>query len=86
MKYLCTVYVKNKCLKVPEEGSGVKLSSVPQSRNWSFGKQDVEEMVFMLSDCPGAMCRPSRVSVFILRPRKRAPSLPLSKKALSLSV
>lgn len=39
----------------------VKLKSVPQSRNWSFGKEDVDELIFMLSDCPGSLCRPSRV-------------------------
>ncbi|KAJ7305868.1 hypothetical protein JRQ81_010234 [Phrynocephalus forsythii] len=39
----------------------VKLISVPMSRNWSFGPQDIEELIFMLSDCPGVMCRPSRV-------------------------
>ncbi|XP_020655264.3 mismatch repair endonuclease PMS2 [Pogona vitticeps] len=39
----------------------VKLISLPTSRNWSFGPQDIEELIFMLSDCPGVMCRPSRV-------------------------
>lgn len=42
-------------------GDRVKLKSVPQSRNWSFGKDDIEELIFMLSDSPGSMCRPSRV-------------------------
>lgn len=42
-------------------GERVKLTSVPQSRNWSFGKDDIEELIFMLSDSPGALCRPSRV-------------------------
>ncbi|XP_060084122.1 mismatch repair endonuclease PMS2-like [Ylistrum balloti] len=39
----------------------VKLTSTPLSKNWNFGKEDVEEMIFMLSDSPGVMCRPSRV-------------------------
>ncbi|XP_021348194.1 mismatch repair endonuclease PMS2-like isoform X3 [Mizuhopecten yessoensis] len=39
----------------------VKLVSTPVSKNWNFGKEDVEEMIFMLSDSPGVMCRPSRV-------------------------
>ncbi|XP_067859604.1 mismatch repair endonuclease PMS2 [Heptranchias perlo] len=39
----------------------VKLVSLPMSKNWTFGPQDIEELIFMLSDCPGVMCRPSRV-------------------------
>lgn len=39
----------------------VKLVSVPTHRNWSFGVNDVEELIFMLSDSPGITCRPSRV-------------------------
>ncbi|XP_062619976.1 mismatch repair endonuclease PMS2-like [Saccostrea cucullata] len=39
----------------------VKLTSIPVSRNWTFGKEDIEELIFMLSDCPNVMCRPSRV-------------------------
>ncbi|XP_030631239.1 mismatch repair endonuclease PMS2 [Chanos chanos] len=39
----------------------VKLVSVPTSKNWTFGPGDIEELVFMLSDSPGVMCRPSRV-------------------------
>ncbi|NXC23969.1 PMS2 endonuclease, partial [Campylorhamphus procurvoides] len=39
----------------------VKLISLPTSRNWTFGPQDIDELIFMLSDCPGVMCRPSRV-------------------------
>ncbi|XP_030068815.1 mismatch repair endonuclease PMS2 [Microcaecilia unicolor] len=39
----------------------VKLISLPTSKNWTFGLQDIEELIFMLSDCPGVMCRPSRV-------------------------
>ncbi|XP_020503800.2 mismatch repair endonuclease PMS2 isoform X1 [Labrus bergylta] len=39
----------------------VKLVSLPTSRNWTFGPPDIEELIFMLSDSPGVMCRPSRV-------------------------
>uniref|UniRef100_H3ALW2 Mismatch repair endonuclease PMS2 n=1 Tax=Latimeria chalumnae TaxID=7897 RepID=H3ALW2_LATCH len=39
----------------------VKLISLPTSKNWTFGPQDIEELIFMLNDCPGVMCRPSRV-------------------------
>uniref|UniRef100_A0A8B9EXV6 PMS1 homolog 2, mismatch repair system component n=1 Tax=Amazona collaria TaxID=241587 RepID=A0A8B9EXV6_9PSIT len=39
----------------------VKLVSLPTSKNWTFGPQDIDELIFMLSDCPGVMCRPSRV-------------------------
>ncbi|XP_078611027.1 mismatch repair endonuclease PMS2-like [Branchiostoma floridae x Branchiostoma japonicum] len=39
----------------------VKLVSMPVSKNWTFGKEDIEELIFMLSDAPGVMCRPSRV-------------------------
>ncbi|XP_076996694.1 mismatch repair endonuclease PMS2 isoform X2 [Tamandua tetradactyla] len=38
-----------------------KLISLPTSKNWTFGPQDIDELIFMLSDCPGVMCRPSRV-------------------------
>ncbi|XP_075035760.1 mismatch repair endonuclease PMS2 [Mixophyes fleayi] len=39
----------------------IKLVSLPTSKNWTFGQQDIEELIFMLSDSPGVMCRPSRV-------------------------
>ncbi|XP_061563596.1 mismatch repair endonuclease PMS2 [Cololabis saira] len=39
----------------------VKLVSLPTSKNWKFGPSDIEELIFMLSDSPGVMCRPSRV-------------------------
>ncbi|XP_033631128.1 mismatch repair endonuclease PMS2-like [Asterias rubens] len=39
----------------------VKLTSLPMSKNWTFGKEDIDEVIFMLSDAPGVMCRPSRV-------------------------
>lgn len=39
----------------------IKLVSLPTSKNWTFGVEDIEELIFMLSDSPGVMCRPSRV-------------------------
>ncbi|CAG0886003.1 unnamed protein product [Darwinula stevensoni] len=47
-------------------GSRVRLASIPESHNWSFGKQDVEELLFMLSEddiseSNVARLRPSRV-------------------------
>lgn len=37
------------------------LHSIPTSKNWVFGQEDIEEMIFVLSDTPGVMCRPSRI-------------------------
>ena len=42
-------------------GHRVRLVSVPQSKNWTFGKEDIDELIFMLSDGASSMCRPSRV-------------------------
>uniref|UniRef100_A0A1B0CBD2 Putative dna mismatch repair protein n=1 Tax=Lutzomyia longipalpis TaxID=7200 RepID=A0A1B0CBD2_LUTLO len=40
----------------------IKLVQKPQSRNWDFGLEDIEELLFMLQDAPaGITCRPSRV-------------------------
>ncbi len=39
----------------------VKLVSLPVSRNWSFGKSDIDELVFLLSDSPGVNYRPSNI-------------------------
>lgn len=39
----------------------IKLVSLPMSKNWTFGVEDIEELIFMLSDSPGVICRPSRV-------------------------
>jgi len=37
------------------------LTRVPMSKNSQFGAPDVEELLFMLTGAPGAMCVPSRV-------------------------
>lgn len=39
----------------------VKLLTIPMSKNWLFGKEDIEEMLFMLREAPTEHCRPSRV-------------------------
>nr|KAG5697196.1 hypothetical protein BaRGS_002205 [Batillaria attramentaria] len=33
----------------------VKLKSSPASKNWNFGKDDIEELIFMLTDSPSIM-------------------------------
>lgn len=59
------IFRKNGFDFVVDEGAPVtqriKLTSLPTSQNWTFGHQDIEELIFMLSDSPGVMCRPSRV-------------------------
>ncbi|KAG8236318.1 hypothetical protein J437_LFUL015945 [Ladona fulva] len=37
------------------------LTSIPFCQNWTFGKEDVDELIFMLQDSPHSNCRPSRV-------------------------
>uniref|UniRef100_A0A1B6EBR8 MutL C-terminal dimerisation domain-containing protein n=1 Tax=Clastoptera arizonana TaxID=38151 RepID=A0A1B6EBR8_9HEMI len=39
----------------------VSLKTIPMSRNWTFGKEDIDELIFMLQDAPHTFCRPSRV-------------------------
>ncbi|XP_030368943.1 mismatch repair endonuclease PMS2 [Scaptodrosophila lebanonensis] len=40
----------------------VRLLGKPYSKNWEFGKEDIDELIFMLQDAPeGTVCRPSRV-------------------------
>ncbi|GFG32886.1 hypothetical protein Cfor_01390, partial [Coptotermes formosanus] len=39
----------------------VQLTAIPVSKNWQFGKEDIDELLFMLEDSPHTMCRPSRV-------------------------
>ncbi|KAH8253664.1 hypothetical protein KR032_006399 [Drosophila birchii] len=40
----------------------VRLLGKPHSRRWEFGKEDIDELIFMLQDAPeGTICRPSRV-------------------------
>lgn len=39
----------------------ISLTAIPMSRNWTFGKEDIDELLFMLQDAPNTLCRPSRV-------------------------
>ncbi|XP_054090702.1 mismatch repair endonuclease PMS2 isoform X1 [Zeugodacus cucurbitae] len=40
----------------------VKLLCKPSSQRWEFGKEDIDELLFMLQDAPaGSVCRPSRI-------------------------
>ncbi|XP_039286166.1 mismatch repair endonuclease PMS2 [Nilaparvata lugens] len=39
----------------------ISLVAIPMSKNWTFGKEDVDELLFMLQDSPHTLCRPSRV-------------------------
>ncbi|XP_047534695.1 mismatch repair endonuclease PMS2 isoform X1 [Vanessa atalanta] len=39
----------------------VKLLTIPMSKNWIFGKDDIEELLFMLKENQSEYCRPSRV-------------------------
>ncbi|KAK9502756.1 hypothetical protein O3M35_011466 [Rhynocoris fuscipes] len=57
--------------KIDEEAAPTKrisLTAIPMSRNWVFGKEDVDELIFMLEDSPQTDCRPSRIrSMFASR-------------------
>ncbi|CAH2237901.1 mismatch repair endonuclease PMS2 isoform X1 [Pararge aegeria] len=39
----------------------VKLLTIPMSKNWMFGKEDIDELLFMLRENQSEYCRPSRV-------------------------
>ena len=40
----------------------VKLTSLPISKNWTFGKEDIDELIFLLTEAgEGQVTRPSRV-------------------------
>ncbi|XP_021926704.1 mismatch repair endonuclease PMS2 isoform X2 [Zootermopsis nevadensis] len=46
----------------------VQLTAIPVSKTWEFGKEDIDELIFMLQDSPHTMCRPSRIrSMFASR-------------------
>ncbi|CAD5123590.1 DgyrCDS11924 [Dimorphilus gyrociliatus] len=44
-----------------QPGCQTKLINCPTSKNWEFGKEDIEELIYILADSPGVMCRPSRI-------------------------
>lgn len=73
MKLKFVVYFLGTAAQVMER---VKLVSLPTSKNWTFGPSDIEELIFMLSDSPGVMCRPSRVrQMFASRACRKSVSL-----------
>lgn len=47
--------------ELAEPTKKVKLSAKPYNKNWEFGKEDIDELLFMLQDNPNSVCRPSRV-------------------------
>ena len=48
-----------------EPGQKVKIHSKPFSKNWEFGKEDIEEMIFMLDEAPNVLCRPTRIRTML---------------------
>ncbi|XP_063900908.1 mismatch repair endonuclease PMS2-like isoform X2 [Zophobas morio] len=42
-------------------GRSISLSSVPYSKSTRFDSDDVEELIFLLSEAHGSFCRPSKV-------------------------
>ena len=48
-----------------EPGRKVKIHSKPFSKNWEFGKEDIEEMIFMLDEAPNVLCRPTRIRTML---------------------
>ncbi|XP_053683358.1 mismatch repair endonuclease PMS2 [Sabethes cyaneus] len=61
----------------------VKLMAKPYSKNWEFGKEDIDELIFMLQDAPNSVCRPSRVrAMFASRACRKSVMI---GKALSLT-
>lgn len=40
----------------------ISLTSRPYSKNWEFGKEDIEELIFILVESPMTICRPTRIS------------------------
>ena len=46
----------------------LKLRTLPISKGWVFGEEEVEEMALLLQERPGVLCRPSKVrSMFASR-------------------
>ncbi|RDD42073.1 DNA mismatch repair protein pms1 [Trichoplax sp. H2] len=51
----------------------IKMTSVPYGRGCIFNEEDVQEMIMMLTDMPGVMCRPTTVSrMFATRSCRRS--------------
>lgn len=63
----------------------MKLTGKPFSKNWEFGKEDIDELIFMLEDAPNTICRPSRVrNMFASRACRKSIMIgkPLSKQIM----
>ena len=63
----------------------VKLVAKPMSKTWEFGKEDIDELIFMLQDAPNTICRPSRIrSMFASRACRKSVMIgtALSKKEM----
>jgi DNA mismatch repair protein PMS2 len=43
----------------------IKLTSRPYSKNWEFGREDIEEMVFALQESPTTIVRPSKIRTML---------------------
>lgn len=68
-----------------EAGKKIKIHSKPFSKNWEFGKDDIEEMIFMLDDTPNGVCRPSRIRTMLASRACRKSVMigdPLTKKQM----
>jgi len=53
-----------------DERATIKLTTIPISRNWTFGKQDIEELLFMLGESDTnlhstTLLRPSRIRTML---------------------
>ncbi|KAJ8974600.1 hypothetical protein NQ317_019345 [Molorchus minor] len=61
----CEVFKKNGFVfKIDDKAPSTKkvaLAAIPISKNCVFGKDDIDEMLFMLQDSSHTMCRPSRI-------------------------
>lgn len=39
----------------------VQLSAKPMSKNWEFGKDEIDELIFLLQESPNTVLRPSKI-------------------------
>lgn len=39
----------------------VQLSAKPMSKNWEFGKHEIDELIFLLQESPNTVLRPSKI-------------------------
>ncbi|XP_078485445.1 mismatch repair endonuclease PMS2-like isoform X2 [Ciona intestinalis] len=47
--------------KISSDEATIHLTTIPTHNPHPLGPPDIDEMIFMLSDAPGVMCRPTRV-------------------------